>query len=89
MYLNKAIDQVRRSEVKHHDEMKNTRYALFKNPENLTEIQRIKFESIISTNYEVRKALQVRENFKELFSSENFLPGHYITNGLLTRSGKI
>jgi len=69
MYLNKAIDQVRRREVKQHDELKNTRYALLKNPENLTEKQRIKFESIIGANYEVSKAWQVRENFKDLFSS--------------------
>jgi transposase len=70
MYLNKAIDQVRRSEVKHHDELKNTRYALLKNPENLTEKQRIRLESIRGSNYDVSKAWQVRENFKELFSSE-------------------
>jgi transposase len=69
IYVNKAIDQVRRREVKRHDELKNTRYALLKNPENLSEKRRIKFESIISTNYEVSKAWQVRENFKELFSS--------------------
>jgi transposase len=69
MYLNKAIDQVRRREVKQHDELKNTRYALLKNPENLTEKQRIKFESIIGANYEVSKAWQLRENFKDLFSS--------------------
>lgn len=68
MYLNKAIDQVRRREVKQHDELKNTRYALLKNPENLTEKQRIKFEAIIGANYEVSKAWQVRENFKDLFS---------------------
>jgi hypothetical protein len=55
MYGNKAIDQVRRREVKRHDELKNTRYALLKNPENLTEKQRIKFESIIGANYEVSR----------------------------------
>jgi len=35
----------------------------------VTEKQRIKFESIIGANYEVSKAWQVRENFKDLFSS--------------------
>lgn len=68
MYLNKAIDQVRRREVKQHEELKHTRYALLKNPENLTEKQRIKFEAIAGANYEVSKAWQVRENFKALFS---------------------
>lgn len=68
-YLNEAIDKVRRREVKKHDELKDSRYALLKNAENLTEKQRIKFESISGANYEVSKAWQVRENFKGLFES--------------------
>jgi transposase len=68
-YLNDAIDKVRRREVKTHEELKESRYALLKNPENLTEKQRIKFEQISSANYQVSKAWQVRENFKDLFAS--------------------
>jgi hypothetical protein len=64
-----AIDKVRRREVKHHEELKHSRYALLKNKENLTEQQRIKFEAISEANYEVSRAWQVRENFKDLFSS--------------------
>jgi len=67
-YLNEAIDKVRRREVKQHQDLKNSRYALLKNPENLTERQRIHFEAIADANYEVSKAWQVRENFKALFS---------------------
>ncbi len=69
-YLNEAIDKVRRREVRQHEELKNSRYALLKNPENLTEKQRIHFDAIAGANYEVSKAWQVRENFKDLFSSE-------------------
>lgn len=68
-YLNEAIDKVRRREVKTNEELKKSRYALLKNPENLTETQRIKFDAISNANYEVSKAWQVRENFKDLFSS--------------------
>lgn len=68
-YLNEAIDKVRRREVKTHHELKASRYALLKNKENLTEKQRIKFEAIQSANYEVAKAWQVKENFKDLFAS--------------------
>jgi transposase len=68
-YLNDAIDKVRKREVKKHEELKDSRYALLKNPENLTESQRIKFEAISGANYEVSKAWQVRENFKDLFSA--------------------
>lgn len=72
-YLNHAIDQVRRREVKRHQDLKHSRYALLKNPENLTERQRIHFQAIADANYEVGKAWQVRENFKELFSAKKLL----------------
>ena len=68
-YLNDAIDKVRRREVKKYEELKDSRYALLKNKENLTERQRIKFESICGANYAVSHAWQVRENFKALFGS--------------------
>ena len=55
-YLNGAIDKVRRREVKKHDELKSSRYALLKNKQNLTQTQRIKFEAIQQANYQVAKA---------------------------------
>lgn len=70
-YLNDALDRVRRREVKEHEELKNSRYALLKNEENLTEKQRIKFETIQSANLEVSKAWRIRENFKDIFGSQN------------------
>jgi len=84
MYVNKAIDQVRRREVKRHDELKNTRYALLKNLENLTEKQRIKFESIIGANYEVSH-IGIRLPGKESSKSKSDSPGflvHYFQVGL-------
>jgi transposase len=69
-YLNNAIDKVRKREVKTNEELKNSRYALLKNQVNLTEKQRIKFEAIKLANYEVSKAWQVKENFKDLFNIE-------------------
>ena len=49
-YLNAAMNKVQTREVKQHQELKNSRYALLKNQENLTEKQRIKFESIRAAN---------------------------------------
>ena len=69
-YLNTAIDQVRRREVKKHVLLKESRYALLKNPANLTDKQWMKFKSIRNANYQVSKAWIVRENFKDLFSSD-------------------
>jgi transposase len=66
-YLNEAIDKVRRREVKEHAQLKESRYALLKNKENLTEKQRLKFEMIRAANYEVSRAWEARENFREIF----------------------
>ncbi len=69
-YLNGAIDKVRKREVKTNEELKNSRYALLKSPENLTEKQRIKFDAIRQANYQVSRAWEVRENFKNIFNTE-------------------
>jgi len=69
-YLNEAIDKVRRREVKEHEELKESRYALLKNEENLTQKQRIKFEEIRKANFEVSRAWEARENFKEIFTNK-------------------
>lgn len=77
-YLNQAIDRVRRKEVKKYkkedeveklEQLKNSRYAMLKNKENLTDQQRDKFEAIRAANYEVSRAWQARENFKEVFKN--------------------
>lgn len=72
-YLNKAIDQVRRREVKSHEELKNSRYALLKNEANLTDKQRVTFTAIKDANYEVSKAWQVCANFKDICQQNNTL----------------
>jgi len=69
-YLNEAIDKVRRREVKEHTQLKDSRYAMLKNEENLTEKQRIKFEEIRKANFEVSRAWEARENFKEIFKNK-------------------
>ncbi len=71
-YLNEGIDKVRRREVKEHAELKESRYALLKNEENLTEKQRIKFEEIRAANFEVSRAWQAREDFKAVFKNASF-----------------
>lgn len=70
-YLNEAIDKVRRREVKKHEELKNSRFALLKNRANLTDKQEIKFQHIQQANYEVSKAWRARENFKDIFGSSS------------------
>lgn len=70
-YLNDAVDKVRRREVRHHDELKNTKYLFLKNPENQTQKQLEKFESISEANYEVSRAWRIKENFRDIFGCES------------------
>ncbi len=67
-YLNESIDKIRRREVKGNDILKNSRYTLLKNKENLTQKQQEQYQIIKESNFEVTKAWQIRENFKSLFN---------------------
>lgn len=66
-YLNAAIDQTRRKEVKEYPVLKNARFALLKNEKNLTEKQRIQFNIISHENYLVSHVWKAKENFKAMF----------------------
>lgn len=65
-YLNKAVDKVRKREVKKYEELKGTKYIFLKDHDKLTEEQRVKFEMINKINYEVAKAWQIKENFRDI-----------------------
>ena len=75
-YLNKAVDLVRRREVKAHKELKNSRYALLKNQFNLTLKQHFKFEEVLSINTKVSLAWRLKESFKSLFNSPDYHEAH-------------
>ena len=66
-YLNKAVDQVRRKEVKKQEILKKSRFLFFKNEENWTESQRWKFEQINEINLDTSKAWKIKENFKGIY----------------------
>jgi hypothetical protein len=72
IFLNKAIDQVRRQKVKNNDELKNTRLTLPNNPEVFTGKKRDKYNIIANKNYQANKPWQLRKKFKELFSCGKF-----------------
>lgn len=65
-YLNKAVDKVRRREVKHQESLKRTKYLFLKDQLNLTEKQRITFDAIKECNYETSRAWRVKENFRDI-----------------------
>jgi len=93
-YLNDAVDKVRRRAVRQNEELKNTKYIFLKNPENQTEKQRVKFESIAAANHEVSRAWRVKENFRDIFGCESLdeassLVNQWIRDAIKTKINEI
>jgi len=65
-YLNKAVDMVRRREVKTHQELKNTRYLFLSDTLRFTEKQRVRFDAITQTNLAVSRAWHFKEDFRDI-----------------------
>jgi transposase len=65
-YLNKAVDKVRKREVRHIELLKSSKYVWLKDFDNLTEKQRIIFQQIDKVNCEVAKAWRIKENFRDI-----------------------
>jgi len=66
-YLNKAVDDVRKKEVKEQDILRNSKYIFLKNSENWNDAQRWKFEQIDQVNLATSQAWRVKENFKGIY----------------------
>ena len=77
-----ALDQVRReiwNSARRHGqpklarELKGTRFALWKNPENLTAPQRMKLATIVRTNEPLFRAYLLKEQLRQVFKSKGKL----------------
>lgn len=70
--LNSAVDEVRREEVKEQPILKNARYAVLKNEENLTPKQKEKKEQIEKKGYRTKtyRAMKLREYFQEAYHAK-------------------
>jgi transposase len=71
-YLNEAIDNVRKREVKKNEVLKNSRYAILKNTINLTDKQHFKFEEVLRANTQVGYVWGLKESFKSLFGCKDY-----------------
>lgn len=67
-YLNKAIDQVRRMEVRSQPELRRTRFLLFKHPDNLTMLERQTFDLLNEIHLKTALAWRIRENFRAMYA---------------------
>jgi transposase len=65
--VNKAVDEVRRTESKKTMDLKNTRYLYLKNPQNLTTEQEVKLEKLSSMELDTGKAYRMRLVLQEIF----------------------
>lgn len=67
-YLNKAVDEVRKQEVKHEEILKKSKDIFLKNKENWTESQTLKFEEVNRINLKTSQDWQMKENFKGIYN---------------------
>ena len=72
-YLNEAVDNVRKREYQKNENLKNSKYALLKNRYNLTPKQYFKFEEVLRMNTEVSYAWRLKECFKNLFGTPDYI----------------
>lgn len=72
-YLNEAVNNVRKEEVKKHEILKKTKFLFLKNKESLTIAQTLKFEEIKEINLKTSIAWQIKENFKGLYTQDNMV----------------
>lgn len=71
--INKAVDTVRKGEVKINEILRGQKYVFLKNRDNLTEVQAEKLrqiESMTGMNLKTVKAYHMRENFQEIYKEE-------------------
>jgi transposase len=71
MMLGKAVDEVRRAEVKARPELKDSRYIWLKNQENLTPAQKWTLESLLGIELKTAQAYAFRQVFRCFFDQEN------------------
>ena len=71
-HLGKAVDEVRREEIRekgqaHKDLVKNSRYLWLKNPWNLTDGQAERLATLVKLNTEVHRAYLLKEMFRRFW----------------------
>jgi len=69
--LGDALEKVRRSEWRKDKTVKGGRWALLKNPENLTANQREQLKDITNRNASLAEAYQLKETFRDFYRQPN------------------
>jgi transposase len=69
--MNEALDKVRKSERVSNEELKNTRYIWLKNPEHLTDEQKVILKNIERLNIKTARAYKIKLAFQNIFKQDN------------------
>lgn len=71
--INKAVDEVRKAEVRGQPLLKGTKYIWLKNRTNLTQKQKKTLQqlSISKLNLKTSRALRIRESFQEIYTAQS------------------
>ncbi len=75
-YLKQAVDNERKKEVKNEPLLKNGKYTVLKNEDNLTEKQRRQFDKIMATNLKTAHAWSFAETFKLVYDSKEIIEAY-------------
>ncbi len=70
--INKAVDDVRKQEVKTNPLLVKSKYIFLKNQTNFTQKEKLKYEQIKLSKLNIKtfRAMQIREAFQQLYSCE-------------------
>lgn len=70
--INKAVDSIRKQEVKTNPLLIKSKYVFLKNQENFTEKEKLKYEEINLSKMNIKtfRAMQIRESFQQIYSSQ-------------------
>jgi len=76
--INDAVDQVRRAEQKQQGVLRGTRYIWLRNPDNLSERQRMTLENLPTRHFKTARAYQIRLAFQELYEQPSEAAAGYL-----------
>ena len=69
-YLKDAVNSERKKEVKQEDILKNSKYTMLKNENNLSSKQYVQFQDIMAANLKTGQAWSLSETFKEILDAK-------------------
>ena len=70
-HLQKAVDSVRKREVKGNAILKRSKYLFLKDQSNLTDREQIRFDAIVKTNLAVANAWRIKEEFRDIVKAKS------------------